>query len=725
MPKEFIPSWMSGKESISDLRADAKPFVPSWATADACVNITEGSKGCGGRQDELEMEFDELFNAEDDTRAKTPSSCGDLAYSSSPKIIPTSRAVLEAEERELAESVREGATLLGTSVEDQHASPPASLGVGGTHQASHPGALRAPTPSASFRDALMRHPAANNDASSLSSSTSSTLSPLAVQSFVASHGSGAAPAAVSDHPGTAVATPLVPVSQGARCGTSPSNHRQDTSTSGERGSIASQSPNGLPRSGLPPKPGTILGTIASLSTTSASVNGPDTFPFPVADASAPLFPIHAVPSVNQDSPDLSTFLGSQVIRSESDGAAEAGSLPSGLAENAHNAGACSPAGFCVGVSISVREDASVALSLSVLSSTGIVNQQKLAKKKIGLEDFEILRVVGRGAYGKVLQVRHRERREIFALKVISKQTVSGKNAEYTRVERDVLAVMAQPQTSHPFMCGLHWAFQTAHKLYFVMDFVNGGGLFHHLKKQKMISEEHVRFYAAELVVGLQHLHTLGIIHRDLKPENILLSSDGHIVVTDFGLAKDNAGTDRTHSFCGTYEYMAPEMIAETGHSYAADWWSLGALLYDMLAGEPPFTDKQGRRKQLQERICSSKVKYPRYLTSDAVAVLKGLLQRDVAKRFGFKELKKCKFFRNVRWPQVVQRQTKPPFIPTVDGLLDVSQFDDKYTCLPPEDSPVIGPPLSSSQQELFAGFSYESPSDLRLPEAFDRHRIAQ
>lgn len=228
-------------------------------------------------------------------------------------------------------------------------------------------------------------------------------------------------------------------------------------------------------------------------------------------------------------------------------------------------------------------------------------------KKLGPEDFEFLRVVGQGAFGKVFQVRKRDTREVFAMKVMRKDRIlKRQHGEYVRAERDVLTAIV-----HPYIVTLRYSFQTNQKLYLVLDFINGGHLFFQLYRAGTFDESLARLYTAELVLAVAHLHSLGFVHRDLKPENVLLDADGHIRVTDFGLAKGNisdAEHQRTNSFIGTMEYMSPEVIAGSGHGKVVDWWSVGILLYEMLCGVPPFRAKS--RSALQKQITSSKIKLP-------------------------------------------------------------------------------------------------------------------
>ena len=228
-------------------------------------------------------------------------------------------------------------------------------------------------------------------------------------------------------------------------------------------------------------------------------------------------------------------------------------------------------------------------------------------RRLGPNDFDLLRIVGQGAFGKVFQVRKRDTGEVFAMKVMRKDRIIERHhGEYVKAERDALTAVV-----HPYIVTLRYSFQTPTKLYLVLDFINGGHLFFQLYRAGTFDQPLARLYTAEMVLAVAHLHSLGFVHRDLKPENVLLDSHGHVRVTDFGLAKGNmsdAEDQRSNSFIGTMEYMAPEVIAGRGHGKAVDWWSVGVLLYEMLCGVPPFRAKG--RPALQRMITSAKLKIP-------------------------------------------------------------------------------------------------------------------
>ncbi|GIL85509.1 hypothetical protein Vretimale_13370 [Volvox reticuliferus] len=331
--------------------------------------------------------------------------------------------------------------------------------------------------------------------------------------------------------------------------------------------------------------------------------------------------------------------------------------------------------------------------------------------KVGPQDFEMLRVVGQGAFGKVFQVMHKASRTIYAMKVMRKERILQRDhSEYVRSERDLLTAVV-----HPYIVTLRFSFQTPTKLYLVLDFLNGGHLFFNLYRQGVFSEDVARLYTAEIVLAISYLHSRGIVHRDLKPENVLLDSEGHVRLTDFGLAKGNMGSenDRTNSFIGTMEYMAPEIISAKGHGKAVDWWSTGILMYEMLCGVPPFRAKS--RQALQQQIASAKVKFPKFLSSDSQNLLKGLLTREPAKRLGggpdgSEAVKRHPFFKSINWGKLEGRQIESKFRPNVSCNMDVANFDKIWTEQPPVDSPCGTPTVASLGK--FEGFTYVEPSFL-------------
>lgn len=351
---------------------------------------------------------------------------------------------------------------------------------------------------------------------------------------------------------------------------------------------------------------------------------------------------------------------------------------------------------------------------SQLESVQINQDTVNPKEKIGPEDFELLKVLGKGGYGKVFQVKKvsgPDTNTIFAMKVLKKASIvrNQKDTAHTKAERNILEAV-----KHPFIVDLMYAFQTGGKLYLILEYLSGGELFMHLEREGIFMEDTACFYLAEIVVALEHLHNQGIIYRDLKPENILLNAEGHIKLTDFGLCKEAIyQTDVTHTFCGTIEYMAPEILTRHGHGKAVDWWSLGTLMYDMLTGAPPFC--ADNRKRTIEKILKGKLVLPQYLTPEAKDLLRKLLKRHPHSRLGGIDdatpIKAHTFFRTIDWKDLVERKIKPPFQPSVTSDLDVSQFDQRFTKQTPVDSPCESS-LSESVNKIFQGFTYVAPSVL-------------
>lgn len=335
--------------------------------------------------------------------------------------------------------------------------------------------------------------------------------------------------------------------------------------------------------------------------------------------------------------------------------------------------------------------------------------------KVGPQDFMLLKVLGKGGYGKVFQVRKRSGKDtgkVFAMKVLKKATVvrNQKDTAHTKAERNILEAVKSS-----FIVDLIYAFQTGGKLYLILEYLSGGELFMHLEREGIFLEDTARFYLSEIICALDHLHQEGIIYRDLKPENILLDSTGHIKLTDFGLCKESiSGDTMTHTFCGTIEYMAPEILMRTGHGKAVDWWSLGALTFDMLTGGPPFTGEN--RKKTIDKILKARLFLPPYLSNEARDLIRKLLKRHVPHRLGAGtddafSIKSHPFFRNLNWNDVVNRRMEPPFKPNIESDDDASLFDTKFTKMTPCDSP-CETILSKSANLIFQGFSYVAPSVL-------------
>lgn len=319
-----------------------------------------------------------------------------------------------------------------------------------------------------------------------------------------------------------------------------------------------------------------------------------------------------------------------------------------------------------------------------------------------IDDFDLLKVIGKGSFGKVMQVIKKDTKQIYALKTLRKQhIVSRMEVVHTLAERTVLA-----RVSNPFIVPLKFSFQSPEKLYLVLAFINGGELFWHLQREGKFPMDRSRFYIAELLTALESLHELDVIYRDLKPENILLDYQGHIALCDFGLCKLNMkNNDKTNTFCGTPEYLAPELLLNQGYTRSVDWWTLGTLLYEMLTGLPPFYDDDV--PTMYRRILQDPLKFPSSLErTDAKDLLVKLLQKDPKLRLNDAlEIKAHPFFKDIDWQKLLNKNYLPPFKPNVENLLDTSNFDQDFTNEKPQDS-VVDDFLTESVQKQFGGWTY-------------------
>ncbi|XP_004856984.1 ribosomal protein S6 kinase alpha-2 isoform X2 [Heterocephalus glaber] len=375
-----------------------------------------------------------------------------------------------------------------------------------------------------------------------------------------------------------------------------------------------------------------------------------------------------------------------------------------------------------------KKSRSKSSSLSRLEEEGIVKEIDISHHvKEGFEkadpsQFELLKVLGQGSYGKVFLVRKvtgSDAGQLYAMKVLKKATLKVRDRVRSKMERDILA-----EVNHPFIVKLHYAFQTEGKLYLILDFLRGGDLFTRLSKEVMFTEEDVKFYLAELALALDHLHGLGIIYRDLKPENILLDEEGHIKITDFGLSKEAIDHDkRAYSFCGTIEYMAPEVVNRRGHTQSADWWSFGVLMFEMLTGSLPFQGKD--RKETMALILKAKLGMPQFLSMEAQSLLRALFKRNPCNRLGagidgVEEIKRHPFFVTIDWNKLYRKEIKPPFKPAVGRPEDTFHFDPEFTTRTPTDSP--GVPPSANAHHLFRGFSFVASSLVQEPSQQDLNK---
>ncbi|KAJ3254121.1 serine/threonine protein kinase psk1 [Boothiomyces macroporosus] len=317
-------------------------------------------------------------------------------------------------------------------------------------------------------------------------------------------------------------------------------------------------------------------------------------------------------------------------------------------------------------------------------------------KRMQLEDFNVLSVIGKGAYGKVYLVREIETKQIFAMKVLKKASIV-LHEQQTRNERSILK-----DIDSPFIVKLYYAFQSPFRLYLILTYCAGGELFTLLNRERMFTQDASRFYISELLLGIEHLHSLGIIYRDLKPENVMLDNDGHIKLTDFGLSK--VAID-AHTICGTIEFMAPEILQEQPYGKVVDYWSLGIMLYDMLTGSPPFTGSN--RKKIMENVVKKKPMFPKYLTTTSRDLLTKLLKKHPGVRLGSQgidQIKSHQFFEKLDWKKVLEKQYEPPFKPVLNDSLDTSNFASEFTEM--SSNSLLNDQLALVDTNPFEGFSF-------------------
>ncbi|KAJ9662538.1 hypothetical protein H2201_006026 [Coniosporium apollinis] len=340
-------------------------------------------------------------------------------------------------------------------------------------------------------------------------------------------------------------------------------------------------------------------------------------------------------------------------------------------------------------------------------------------RKMTAQDFEPIRCLGKGAFGTVLLVRQTATGRLYAQKQLRKAslTVHKKLIEQTKTERAIL----ESVNRHPFVVKLFYAFQDHEKLYIILEYAQGGELFHHLAMERMFTEEVAAFYMAEMVLALEHLHrSVGVIYRDLKPENCLLDAEGHLLLTDFGLSKVAVDADeRCNSSVGTIDYMAPEVIMGADYGFAVDWWSLGALGFDLLTGSPPFTGNN--HAKIQEGILKKKLVLPYFMGPDSKDLLTRLLRKEPHKRLGYnmpkdmQTIKNHRFFRKINWKKLERRELEPPIKPLITDPELAENFSNEFTDLAL--SPVVArrsfrEEIEGAEADPFGGFSFVASESL-------------
>ncbi|KAM3133920.1 hypothetical protein pb186bvf_014035 [Paramecium bursaria] len=280
---------------------------------------------------------------------------------------------------------------------------------------------------------------------------------------------------------------------------------------------------------------------------------------------------------------------------------------------------------------------------------------------VNIKDFTLVRCIGSGGFSRVYLVRYKVNGKFYAMKLIDKEFVlQNKKQDLIQNERDIMSVI-----KHPFTVKMEYAFESKNYIIFIMEFCSGGELFYQLKQVRRMTEEQALFYFTEICLGMLYLHQVGIIYRDIKPENILVDIDGHIRIADFGLSKIQTEDEYAYSFCGSPEYMAPEMLLKTGHNYQVDHYCLGALLYELVTGLPPFYSRNTQK--IYDSILNENITFPQYLSTEIKDLMGGLLSKHPSKRLGGKgglnEIIQHPWFKSINFLDVINKKIDPPLKP--------------------------------------------------------------
>uniref|UniRef100_A0A8C9F0P7 Protein kinase C n=1 Tax=Pavo cristatus TaxID=9049 RepID=A0A8C9F0P7_PAVCR len=333
-------------------------------------------------------------------------------------------------------------------------------------------------------------------------------------------------------------------------------------------------------------------------------------------------------------------------------------------------------------------------------------QEDQVQLKLTIEDFVLHKMLGKGSFGKVFLAELKNTDQYFAVKALKKDVVlMDDDVECTMVEKRVLSLAWE----HPFLTHVFCTFQTKENLFFVMEYLNGGDLMFHIQSCHKFDLPRATFYAAEIISGLQFLHSKGIIYRDLKLDNVLLDSEGHIKIADFGMCKENMfGDAKTSTFCGTPDYIAPEILLGQKYNTSVDWWSFGVLLYEMLIGQSPFHGQD--EEELFQSIRMDNPFYPRWLDKDAKDILVKLFVREPERRLGARgNIRQHAFFREINWEALEERRMEPPFKPRVKSPSDCSNFDKEFLSEKPRLSCADRALINSMDQNMFRNFSFVNP----------------
>ncbi|XP_022598245.1 protein kinase C epsilon type [Seriola dumerili] len=365
-------------------------------------------------------------------------------------------------------------------------------------------------------------------------------------------------------------------------------------------------------------------------------------------------------------------------------------------------------------STSSSSSSSSSTTSSSSSSSSSAGRENGQSQRRSLKDFNFIKVLGKGSFGKVMLAELKGTEEVYAVKVLKKDVIlQDDDVDCTMTEKRILALARR----HPYLTQLYCCFQTRDRLFFVMEYVNGGDLMFQIQRSRKFDEPRSRFYAAEVTSALMFLHRNGVIYRDLKLDNILLDAEGHCKLADFGMCKEGIMNGvTTTTFCGTPDYIAPEILQELEYGASVDWWALGVLMYEMMAGQPPF--EADNEDDLFESILHDDVLYPVWLSKEAVSILRAFMTKNPAKRLGCVVSQGCEeaikthpFFREIDWVLLEQRKVKPPFKPRIKTKRDVNNFDQDFTKEDPVLTPTDEAIIRQINQDEFKDFSYCAPEE--------------
>lgn len=337
----------------------------------------------------------------------------------------------------------------------------------------------------------------------------------------------------------------------------------------------------------------------------------------------------------------------------------------------------------------------------------VIEAEESKDEKVSPDDFTYLKVLGKGSFGKVMMAEHKKTKEVYAIKVLKKDVlIEDNDLECALTEKNVLSKTCR----HPYLTALHSCFHTEDRLYFVMEMITGGDLLFAIQQCRRFPEDRAKFYTGEVILGLEFLHKQGILYRDLKLDNVMLDGDGHIKIADFGMCKEGiVGGKKALTFCGTPDYLAPEILMEKPYDASVDWWALGVLIYEMTIGQPPFMGKT--EEELFIGIMKKKVLFPNWISAECKDIINGFTTKDVSARLGcgptgMADIKNHAWLETIDWEKLEKREVEPPFKPKTKGKTDAANFDAEFTGEPAILTPADPERIEGIDQRLFEGFSF-------------------